>query len=138
MSTILLEIITPERIAYTNEVDMVVAPGILGALGILPKHIPLFSQLVEGEVKIKKGQDIFYLSIGGGFLEVIKNKVMILVTRAVNATELNEQEILSAKRAAELALKQKPAGQAYLSAQAILRQSLFDLKILRRRKQLIH
>lgn len=138
MLTFLLEIITPERIAYTNQVEMVSVPSALGTMGILPRHVPLFSQLVEGELKIKTGKDELFLAIGGGFIEVTKNKVMVLVTRAMHAKELNEKEILEAKSRAEEALKQKPTGSELLSVQAYLRQSIVDLKILRRRKYTIH
>jgi F-type H+-transporting ATPase subunit epsilon len=130
-----LEIITPEKIAYTDTVEMVTVPSVMGTLGILPKHIPLFAQLIEGELKIKKGNEEFFLSIGGGFIEVTKMKVMILVTRAVHANELNEQEILKAKDRAIEALKSKPTGDAFVSASSLYRQSLVDLKLLRKRKK---
>jgi len=138
MSNLNLEIVTPERIAYTDEVEMVSVPSVLGTMGILPKHIPLFAALTEGEVKIKKGNDEVYLSIGGGFVEVTKSKVIILVTRAVHYKELNEVEIAHAKKEAEEALKQKPTGKELTVAQALLRQSLVDLRILRRRKLRVH
>lgn len=130
-----LEIITPEKTAFSEEVDMVTVPGTVGTLGILPKHIPLFAQLIEGELKIKRGADTYYLAIGGGFVEVTKTKVTVLVTRAVNAKELNEAEILKARKDAEVALKQKPSGQDLSVAQAMLRQSIVDMQILRRRKR---
>ncbi len=131
----LLEIVTPERIAYSSQVDMVVAPGVKGAFGVLPRHMPLFSQLVEGEIKIKSGSDEIFLAVGGGFLEVTPEKVIVLVTRAVNARELNEQDILKAKKGAEEALKQKPTGKELVQARALLRQSLVDMQVLRRRKK---
>lgn len=130
----LLEIITPERIVYNREVEMVTVPAVTGTLGILPRHIPLFAQLMEGELKVETGSERFYLSIGGGFVEVTKEKVLVLVTRAVHSKELNEQEIMRAKKEAEEALKNKPTGKELSDAQALLRQSIVDLKILRRRK----
>lgn len=135
MNKLHLEIITPDRIAYTEEVDMVIVPGVMGTLGILPKHIPLFAQLTEGELKIKRGNEDYFLSIGGGFVEVTKTKVSILVTRAVNSGELNEAEIIKAKTEAIDALKRKPEGQDLSMARAMLRQSLVDMKILRRRRR---
>ena len=137
MSSFLLEIITPDRIVFTDNVEMVVVPSSSGTLGILPKHVPLFALLSEGELKIKRQVEDFFLSIGGGVIEVTKNKVMILVTRAVKASELNEQEIIQARQKAQDALSQKPTGEALISAQVILRQSLIDLKVLRRRKKII-
>jgi F-type H+-transporting ATPase subunit epsilon len=130
-----LEIITPDRIAYTDKVDMVSLPSVLGRIGILPHHISLFAQLIEGEVKIKKGSEELYLAIGGGFVQVTQDKVMVLVTRAVHADELNESEINRAKVEAQEALKQKPTGKELLTIQTMLRQSLVDAAILRRRRK---
>ncbi len=133
--TFLLEIITPEQVAYTNQAECVTVPSTMGQLGILPKHIPLFAQLIEGELKIKTGKDELFLAIGGGFLEVTKEKVMILVTRAVKFEELNEAQILVAKKRAEEALSQKIPESEVATAQSMLRQSLVDLKIMRKRKR---
>lgn len=138
MNTLYLEIITPDRIAYTDDVDMVVVPSTMGTIGILPRHIPLFAQLTEGELKIRKGNEEFFLAIGGGFLEVTKAKVSILVTRAIHARELNEQEILKAKKEAEEALTRKPSGKELIAVQTLYRQSLIDLRLLRRRKTSVH
>ncbi len=135
MKTFKLEIVTPERVVYSDEVEFLSAPGKMGTLGILPNHTPLFAELTYGELKFSKNKDEIYLSIGGGFLEVTKNLVQVLVTRAVNADKLNEQEVLNAKKAAEAALKAKPTGKELVAAQAMLRQSLVDIRILRRRKR---
>lgn len=134
MNTLTLEIVTPERISYTdNNVTEVSVPGITGRLGILPFHTSLFSQLTEGEVKIIKGDEEIFLAIGGGFIEVNNNKVTILVTRAIHSTEINERDVLEAQKRAEELLKQKPTGDALHEAQEMYRRSLLDLKVLRRR-----
>lgn len=133
MKKFTLEIITPERIAFSEEVEMVTAPSVLGTIGILPRHIPLFAQLTEGELKIKTDNHEYFLAIGGGFIEVSKTKVIVLVTRAVDAKDLNEQEIKRARESALEALKQKPSGLDLVHAQALLRQSLTDMRILRKR-----
>jgi F-type H+-transporting ATPase subunit epsilon len=134
MKTFWLEIITPEKVAFSGEVEMVSVPSVEGTLGILANHIPLVAKLTEGELKIvKEGKEDFY-SLGGGFLEVTSKKVMILVTKALNADEIDEKKILEAKAAAEEALRQKPKGEALISAQALLRSTLIDLKVKRRRK----
>lgn len=131
---ILLEIVTPEAVAYSDRVNMVTVPSVSGTMGILPRHTSLFAQLVEGEVKIKKATDEIFLSIGGGFVEVTGNKVIVLVTRAVHASELNENEIINAKNQAKEALKSKPKGKEYLAASTLLRQSLVDMRLLHKRK----
>ena len=138
MNHIQLEIVTPEKIAYSEEVDMVVVPSADGMLGILPHHIPLFSALVEGELKVKKGAEEYFLAIGGGFIEVTKEKVIILVTRAVNADELNEAEILRAKKEAEEALHRKGMQEDRVKAYASLRRSILDLKIISRKRRRTH
>lgn len=138
MKTFLLEIVTPDKIAYSDQVVMVVVPTVNGAMGILPRHMRAFAQLIEGELKIKTEKDEYYLALGGGFIEITKEKVLILVTRAVKAHELNEQEIISAKKAAEAALVQKPSGKDLLAARILLRQSIVDMRILRKRKVRIH
>lgn len=135
MATFRVEIITPERLIFSQDVEMVVAPSKMGPIGILAKHTPLFAELEEGELKIKKGGKENFLSIGGGFIEVTSQKTTILVTRAVAAAELNEKEILEAKKRAEEALRGKPKGEALAAAQALLRSSLVDLKLLRRRRK---
>lgn len=136
MSTFLLDIVTPDRIAFSEEVEMVSVPSAMGQLGILPHHAPLFAKLGDGELKIVKNGKETFLSIGAGFLEVTKEKTTVLITRAVHQDELNEEEILKAKKEAEEALKQKPTGEMKISAEAAFRRSLIDLKVLRRRRQM--
>ena len=127
-----LEIITPERLAYKDEVDMVIAPSAKGVVGILAHHVPLFSRLIEGEVKVMKGDDEYYLAIGGGFMEVTRERVSILVSRAVHAKELNEAEIKKAETRALEAVKQGVTGVELQQAQSQLRRSFFEMKVFRR------
>ena len=82
MVSFLLEIITPERIAFTDQVSLVTAPTTSGIVGILPHHEPFFTRLAEGEIKINKGEEEYFLAIGSGFMEVTGEKVVILVTSA--------------------------------------------------------
>ncbi len=134
MDTIHLEIVTPERSAYSEDVHFVSVPTTNGTLGILPKHTNLLSQLVEGEIKIETSGKEMYLAIGGGFMEVTKDHILILVSRAYHADELNEAEIKKAHAAAKEALLQKGKTADYQAAQAILRRSTVELHVLRRRK----
>lgn len=129
-----LEIITPLRQAFSEEVDALSVPTSRGHVGILAHHTPLFSALVEGEVKITSGQKEFFLAIGGGFMEVTEKKVSILVSRAYHAHELNEIEIKRAVQAAKDALGRRVKGEELQSAQALLRRSVLELKVLRRRR----
>ena len=130
-----LQILTPDRTAFIGEVNEVIVPGVEGTMGILPRHINLFAQLTDGEVKIKKGNEDIYMGIGGGFVEVLNNTVSILVTRAVYAQELEEQEILQARQQAAQTLRQKVTDEERRTAQLVFRRSLVDLRLLRRRKR---
>jgi F-type H+-transporting ATPase subunit epsilon len=132
MSTFLLEIITPERLAFSEEVNAIYAPTPDGTIGILAHHMPLFTALSEGEVKIISVNKEYFLAVGGGFMEVGGNKVSVLVSRAVHAHEINEAEIVKAKQTALDAIKRQVKGAELESAQAILRRSLLEFKILRR------
>lgn len=134
MATFKLEIITPDRLAYSDEVDMVTAPSALGVVGILAHHVPLFSRLVEGEVKVTKDNHEYFLAIGGGFMEVTRGRVAILVSRAVHAEELNEAEIKKAESSAQQTLAKGIKGDELREAQSLLRRSLLEMKVLRRRR----
>ena len=136
MKKILLEIITPERIAFSSEVDMINAPTSTGQIGILPGHVSLFTRLTEGEVKIMDNGKEIFLAIGGGFMEVSSDKTTILVTAAYKSEEINEKEVIMAKKKAEEALAAKPSGEALLEAQSLFRRSEIALKVLRRKKPL--
>lgn len=130
----LLEIITPERKAFSEEVDMVTVPTLDGRIGVLARHMPLFTTIIEGEVKIVSENREYYLAIGGGFMQVMRDKVIILVSRAFHADELNEEEIEKAEKEAKetLAKAQEKAERA--GAQALLRRSILEMKVLRHRR----
>jgi len=133
MDTILVELITPERLAFSEQSEGVFVPTVNGTIGILPHHVPLFTTLVEGEIKINAGKKEYYLAIGGGFMQVTKTRVSILVSRAVHADEINEAEIKKAQTLAKEALSRKVKGEEFEAAQAILRRSILETKIFRKR-----
>ncbi len=130
-----LQVLTPDSQVFSGEISQVYVPSIEGVIGILPHHTNLFSALTEGVIQIKSGEKTELLSIGGGFVKVENNQVTILVSRAVGADQLDEQAIELAKHEAEEALKHKPSGNELLQYQSILRQSITDLKLLRKRKK---
>ncbi|MDO8914789.1 MAG: ATP synthase F1 subunit epsilon [Coriobacteriia bacterium] len=106
--TLLCEIVTPEHILYTNEVEMVVAPALDGELGILPLHAPMVAALKAGEVRVKFGGDqIEWFAISGGYLQVHEDKVIILADDAVASGQIDIERArqasdLAAQRLAEL------------------------------------
>lgn len=138
MNTFLLEIITPEKIAFSDQVDMVTAPSADGIIGILPHHVALFTRIIEGEIEIRKNSQKSYLAIGGGFLEVTPTKTILLVTTAFHANEINEQEMVMAAKRAQEALAAKPTGEALIAAEALIRRSEIALKVMHRHKTYRH
>ncbi|WP_313997028.1 F0F1 ATP synthase subunit epsilon [uncultured Paenibacillus sp.] len=101
MSTFLLEIVTPERKVYAEDVNMVVVRGVAGELGILPNHIPLVTPLKISSVKIKQGNKEQLVAVNGGFVEVRKEKVVILAESAELPGDIDVERAQAAKQRAE-------------------------------------
>ncbi len=135
MPTIKLEIITAERQVFSDEVNLVVAPGIEGELGILPHHAPLITILKSGELLIKKDDEEIYMAVSGGFLEVRPDKVIILADACERAEEINIERAEAAKSRAEQLLKTRPPGSDMAQIEAALRRSLVRLKVAEKRRR---
>lgn len=135
MATFRLEIVTAERMIYSDDVDAVVAWGIEGQLGILPHHAPLMTILQPGDLMIRKGRQEEYLAISGGFLEVRPDKVVILADACERADEIDIARAEEAKRKAQEILRAAPIGFETASAEAALRRALARLKVAERRKR---
>jgi F-type H+-transporting ATPase subunit epsilon len=133
MPSFKLEIITPKRKAFSEDVNSITVPTMDGVIGVLAHHEPLFSALTEGEIKITSGSKEYFLAIGSGFMEVTKSGVTILVTSAFHAHELNEAEIKKAQQMANEALSKHVTGVELSAAQSLLRRSVLELKVLHRR-----
>lgn len=133
MKSFFLEIITPQKTAYTNkEAHSLTVNTASGQITILPDHAALFSLLTEGELIVRDSKEEYYLAVGGGYVEVHQNKVTILVTRAVGSTEINETQAQEAIERAKKLLKEKPAGEDFAQAAALYRRAFIDLKVARR------
>ena len=134
MPTLRLEIVTPERKTYSEDVDMVTIPGADGEYGILPLHVPLITALKPGELRILKGGQETFLATGGGFAEVMPDRVSILTDAAMRDTEINETEAQAAVDRAKAALEDKSIGtEAQAAAEAAIANSLAQLHVKRRR-----
>ena len=130
MATFRLDIVTAERAVYSGEVDMVVAPGVEGQLGILPHHAPLMTMLQPGELRIKRGGEEVSLAISGGFLEVRPDKVVVLADAAERAEEIDIARAEAAKRRAQERLAERHAPEIDAAqAEAALRRSLARLRV---------
>jgi F-type H+-transporting ATPase subunit epsilon len=137
MAQIRCEVITAERIVFDEKVEMVVAPGIEGQLGILPHHAPLITALSYGELIIHRtGQEDEYIAIGGGFLEVGPDHVIIMADSAERADEIDEARAEEARLRAEETMVQKYREDVDLArAEAALRRSMIRLKVARRKRR---
>jgi len=135
MLTFRLEIVTAERLAFADDVNVLVAPGIEGQLGILPHHAPLMTMLQPGELLIRKNDEEIYWAISGGFLEVRPDKVVILADACEQAEEIDLARAEAAKHRAEERLKERAPDVDYAAAEAALRRSLARLKVAERRRR---
>ena len=134
MPTLRLEVVTPERKTFSEDVDMVTIPGIDGELGILPLHVPLITALQPGELRVLKGGQESYLATGGGFAEVLPDRVSILTDMAMLSADIDENAAQTAMDRAKAALADKSIGtEAQAAAEAALAQSLAQLNVKRRR-----
>ncbi|MEA2623035.1 MAG: F-type H+-transporting ATPase subunit epsilon [Chloroflexota bacterium] len=131
-----LEIVTPERVAYEDDVDMVICPGSEGELGILPHHAPLLSTLGIGELKIRKGGQEEYFAIAGGFVQVRPDKVVVMAETADLASEIDLEAAESARREAERALEEGFTEPADLArARAAMQRALLQIRVAERRRR---
>jgi F-type H+-transporting ATPase subunit epsilon len=135
MATFKLEIVTAERMVYSDEVSAVVAWGVEGQLGILPHHAPLMTMLQPGDLMIRKDKEEDYFAISGGFLEVRPNKVIVLADACERADEINITRAEEAKKKAQETMKVAPMGVEAASAEAALRRSLARLKAAEKRRR---
>ncbi|TVY09294.1 F0F1 ATP synthase subunit epsilon [Paenibacillus cremeus] len=102
MSTFLLEVVTPERKVYAEQANMIIAKGIEGELGILPNHIPLVTPLKVAPITVKKqGSKDELIAVNGGFMEVRKDKVVILAESAELPEQIDIERAQAAKARAE-------------------------------------
>ncbi len=132
---LLLEIITPEKIVYKDEVNEVIVPTVNGEIAILPNHINLLTQVNPGELIIKKGTNQQYLAITGGFLEVSSNKISILAEYAVKAQDIEVARAMEAKKRAEKVMSEKSTDNELKIAQGELIKSILELKIATKHKK---
>ena len=133
--TIKLDIVTAEGVVFSDDVDVVVAPGVEGELGILPHHAPLMTTLQPGELRARKGNEEYLLAVSGGFLEVRPDRVIILADAAERTEEIDIARAEEAKRRAEEELSRHPSEVDTARIEAALRRSLIRLKVAEKRRK---
>jgi F-type H+-transporting ATPase subunit epsilon len=131
-----LEIVTPEKIIYSGEVDEIILTTASGEIGVLPHHVNLFTKVLPGELTIKTGGKSQFLAITGGFLEINNNKITLLADYAVHADEIKVEKALEAQKRAEEILRRKESGlteKDFATAQGDLRRAILELNVAKRR-----
>jgi F-type H+-transporting ATPase subunit epsilon len=135
MATFKLEIVTAERMVFSDEVSALIAWGMEGQLAILPHHAPLMTMLQPGDLMIRKDKEEEYLAISGGFLEVRPDKVIILADACERVDEIDIARAEEAKKRAQETMKAAPLSLDAAAAQAALRRSIARLKVAERKRR---
>lgn len=131
-----LEIVTPEARVYSDIIDTVVIPTVDGEVGILPGHIPLLTQVADGELRVTKGGQTTWLAVSGGFAQVDGDKVSVLAEHAITEEKIDEAAVEAALKRAEQQLRDARLldPQEYEHLQELVRYSGVQLAVKRRRR----
>jgi F-type H+-transporting ATPase subunit epsilon len=134
-NTIKLEIVTPEGKAYSEDVEMVTLPAVEGQMGVLPHHVRLMTQLVPGELTVRKNGQEHYLAVGEGLIEVTGDHVAIVTDMAVDAESIDEAKAEEARQRAAAHLREKASSAEVASVNSALARSLAQLRVKRRHRK---
>jgi F-type H+-transporting ATPase subunit epsilon len=130
--TLKLEIVTPEGQTYAEQVEMVTLPGVEGEMGIYPQHVPLLTQIVPGEIWVRKDGKDYFLAVGEGFVEITGERVAIMTDMAIRAENIDEAKAEEARRRAEELLAGRLDDEESAMVSAALTHSLAQIKVKRR------
>ncbi len=133
-----LDIITPEKNIFSDDISSLTVPTTNGYISILPHHVNLLTQVVHGEITVKRNHKEEFLAITGGFLEVADNKITILADYAVRSEHIEVEKAIEARKRAEELLKQAKENVSerdMAQAEAELRRSLLEINIAQRRRR---
>jgi F-type H+-transporting ATPase subunit epsilon len=133
--TLQLQIVTPEALSYSEQVEMVTLPGVEGEMGVYPNHVPLMTQLVPGEIIVRKDGQDYFLAVGEGFVEITGERVAILTDMALRVEQIDEAKAEEAKRRAEARLAEHLDDADAATVSAALANSLAQINVKRRRQQ---
>ncbi len=133
--TIKVDVVTAERLVFSDDVDIVIAPGIEGEMGILPHHTQLMTVLQPGELRIRKGTQEFSLVVTGGFLEIKPERITVLADAAERAEEIDIARAEAARKRAEDRLAKHTSEVDLARAEAALRRSLLRIRVAEKIKR---
>src|SRR5881397_852516 len=131
-ATLKLEIVTPDAKTYSEDVEMVTLPAVEGEMGILPQHVPLMTQIVPGELVVRKEGREYFLAVGEGFVEITGERVAIMTDMAIRSENIDEAKAEEARRRAEARLAEHVDDEEGAMVSAALAHSLAQLKVKRR------
>ena len=134
-ATLKLEIVMPEAKIYSEDVEMVTLTGIDGEMGIYPLHMPLMTQLVAGEIIVRKGGENIFLAVGDGFVQVTGQRVAVLTDMAVRAENIDEAAAEQALQRAEARLAHKLSDEEAATVQASIAHATVQIKVKQRYKK---
>jgi len=134
VATFQLDIVSAERHVSSDQVDLLVAPGVEGEVAILPSHAPLLTVLKPGEIRVVKDGENNFIAVSGGFMEVMPEKVTILADTAERLDEIDIERAEAALKAAQERIASAPVDMDLHRALASLRRSQARIKVARRRR----
>jgi len=135
VNTLKLEIVTPDAVVYSEDVEMVTLQGVEGQMGIYPQHVRLMTQLVPGEMIVHKGGRDDFLAVGEGLVEITNDRVAIVTDMAVAAENIDEARAEEARQRAAARLQEKLSSQDLASVNGALARSLAQLSVKRRHRK---
>ena len=135
MATLKLEIITPEAIAFSEDVEMVTLPAISGQIGIYPQHVRLITEMVPGELIATKNGDEILIAVGEGLVAVSGDRVEIITDMAIRAEELDAAKVEEARKRALARREEKIANESVATINASVVRSLAHLRVQKRPRQ---
>jgi F-type H+-transporting ATPase subunit epsilon len=133
-NTIRLEIATPDATVFSADVEMVTLPGVEGQMGVLPQHVRLITQLVPGEMIVRRGGHDEFLAVGEGLVEVTGERVAIVTNMAIAVEAIDEAAAEAARQRAAVRLREKISDEEVASVNAALARSLAQLHVKRRHR----
>jgi F-type H+-transporting ATPase subunit epsilon len=132
--TIRLEIVTPDGVISLEDVEMVTLPAVDGQIGILPRHVPLMTQMAPGEIIVRENGRDRSLAVGEGLVVITGDHVAVLTDLAVAAENIDEARAEEARQRAEARLREKLSAEEVASVNAALARSLAQLRVKRGRR----
>ena len=133
-ATLKLEIVTPAATVYSEDVQMVTLPAVDGQIGIFPRHVPVLTRIVPGEIIVRKNGGHDFLAIGEGLVEITGDRIAIVTDMAVAAKDIDEARVEEARQRAAARLRDKISDEEVATVNASLARSLAQLRVKRRHR----